>query len=281
MIRGFNAVLCAGLVLAAGSVFAAEGNQQAKCINKINKDMIKVEAAQGKLGSGCVKDAVKTSMTPGAAAESCNTADAKGKVNGKVLKVSSDQTKNCVAPLPDFAFTNATTAANAGKQAGEDIMHDTFGANFAALYSCDTNPKECLCQRQAIDRVVKIFNATNQIFVKCKKFALAIGHDPFPLGASSPGDIADCATGPGAGLSVAEDPGQKISDAGTQLGDTMNKFCGQTPNDEFAGGECAGLMNGPRTTCLEQRVKCRFCQEVNTADNLTIDCNTFSGTTCP
>jgi hypothetical protein len=275
MIRGFKGALCLGLLLSAGTALAAESNQQAKCINKINKDTIKVLAAKGKLGGGCVKDAVKTSLTPGAAATSCLAADAKGKVSGKKAKTVSDEMKNCSAPLPDFAYTSAANANADADNAGGQLMQDVFGVSFGALLPCDTNPKECLCQRQAIDRVVKMFNAANQIFVKCKKFALAIGHDPFPLGASSAADIEKCATGPGSGLSVAEDPGAKIADAGTQLGDTVTKFCGQTPNDEFAIGRCAGLSNANRTICLEDRVFCRFCLMVNGADNLAINCDVF------
>ncbi len=273
--------LCAAVAVLLASTTASaspQSNQQQKCINTINKDTIKVLAAQTKLGTGCVKDAVKT----GSNAETCINSDPKGKVGGKSAKTSSDQTKQCTAPLPDFAFTGAATANGAAIQAGRDVMHDGFGSPLdAGLYSCDTAPAECLCQRQAIDRVAKIFNATSQIFVKCKKFALAIGHDPVPLGAASAADIEGCITNAGYGISVAADPGSKIADATTQLGDTIAKFCGTTPNDEFAGGLCSGLSNAQRTTCLANRVKCRFCQLVNAADALAVDCATFSGTTCP
>ena len=37
---------------------APQGNQQQKCINKINKGASKVQAAQGKANSGCIKDSV-------------------------------------------------------------------------------------------------------------------------------------------------------------------------------------------------------------------------------
>lgn len=283
MTRGVRGALWLGVLLSAAAAWATpQGNQQQHCINAENKDTIKVEAAQGKLGSGCVKDAVKT----GSNAETCMNADAKNKVGGKEGKTTSDDSKQCTGkpPLPDFAYTGSATANAAAVQAGKDIVHDAFGNPIdSGLFSCDTFPAECLCQRQAIDRVVKIFNATNQIFVHCKKEALAINHDPFMGGASSPADIEDCATNASTtdGLSVNADPKGKIGAATTQLSDTITKFCGTTANDEFGGGVCNGLSNANRTTCLAQRVKCRFCQEVNTADNLAIDCTTFSGGTCP
>src|SRR5260221_10453203 len=80
MTRAIRAIVCtlSGVTLVGvGAAWAApQGNQQQHCINALNKDTIKVEAAQGKLGSGCVKDAVKT----GSNAETCLNADAKGKV---------------------------------------------------------------------------------------------------------------------------------------------------------------------------------------------------------
>jgi hypothetical protein len=268
------------MVLGASAASAQpQGNLQQKCINKINKDMIKVQAAQGKLNAGCVKDAVKT----GSNAEACIAADAKGKVSGKEDKTVSDEMKNCVglSPAPAFAYTSAVMANTAAEEAEDDLIHDVFGspAIDPGLFLCDTSPAECLCQRQVIDRAEKLFRAMSKYFVKCKKAALAIGKLPaFPLGAASASDIARCVTDATIGLSVQADTKGKVADATSQMEATRANFC--TVGGEFNAGVCTGSGSGV-TDCLAKRTKCRFCEMVNAGDGLAIDCSTFSGTTCP
>ena len=266
------------LFCAAAAWAQPQGNDQQKCINKINKDTIKVQAAQGKLNAACVKDAVKV----GSDAEACIAADAKGKVAGKEAKTVEDDSKNCVglSPQPDFAYVGAGTANAAAVQAETDLIHDVFGNPVnPGLFLCDNFPAECLCQRQGIDRVEKLFRAMSKLFVKCKKAALAIGHDPFPMGAASASDIGECVSNVAVGLSVAADTKGKVADAKTQLSDTLTQFC--TVGGEFDAGTCTGLSAAPLVDCLANRTRCRFCLMVNTADNLAVDCNAFSGTTCP
>jgi hypothetical protein len=273
-------VLCLGLLLSAGAAWGQpQGNLQQKCINKINKDMIKLHAAQGKLDAGCVKDAVKT----GSNAEACIAADAKGKVSAKEDKTVSDEMKKCLGlmPAPAFAYTSAAIANSAAEEAEEDLIHDVFGSPLIdpGLFLCDTNPAECLCQRQVIDRVEKLFRAMSALFVKCKNAALAIGKLPaFPSGAASAADIQRCVTDMGIGLSVQADTKGKVLDATSQTEATRAHFC--TVGGEFNAGVCPGSGAGV-TDCLAKRTKCRFCEMVNAGDALAIDCSTWSGTTCP
>jgi hypothetical protein len=283
MTRVLTGTVCAAalLLLGAGAASAApQGNLQQKCINKINKDMIKVQAAQGKLNAGCVKDAVKT----GSSAETCINADVKNKVGGKAAKTVSDEQKKCVglSPQPEFAYLSAGTANAAAIGAEKNLIHDVFGNPVdAGLFLCDTFPQECLCQRQAIDRVEKAVRAMSKIFVKCKKAALAIGKDPFLAGAASASDIAECVTNGTIGLSVEADTKTKVSSAFGQLDATIANFCTAGGTDEFGGGDCATLTGGPLGDCLEQRARCRFCEMVNQGDGLAIDCSAWSGGTCP
>jgi len=252
---------------------------QQQCINKINKDTIKVQAAQGKANSSCLKDFVNGAL--GTTVEMCIANDPRGKVLQKQNKTLADEMKKCtVLPmLPNFAYATATTANAAAQQAEIDLMHDIFG-NPAdnGLFACNSFPNECLCQRQAIDRVEKIFRAMSKLFVKCKKLALAIGHDPFTNGASMSTDIEQCVTNGTIPVSVQADTKQKVSSATTQLGATLTQFCGKPMTmDEFGAGVCMGLTGTPLTDCLAQHAKCRFCKMVNAADNLAIDCATWSG----
>lgn len=251
------------------------GNLEQKCVNTINKDTIKVQAAQGKLDTGCVKNFVKT----GSSADACVTADAKGKVAGKKNKTTADDVKKCSGNIPSFAYTGASTANGAAVQAEMTLLHDQFGSPAdSGLFSCDTQPAKCLCQRQVVDRVEKLFNAMSAEFVRCKNAALAFNKLPaFPNGATSPSDVGRCITDGTIGLSVQADPKSAVSKAATQLTDTQQKFC---MGGEFDAGACTGT-GATLITCFEDHVKCRFCEMANAADNLPVDCSTWSGITCP
>jgi hypothetical protein len=269
------AVLSFGL---AGSAAAQpQGNDQQKCINKINKGTSKVHAAQGKANAGCIKDAV----LKGTPAEPCILDDPKDKVEGKQAKLNEDDMKNCT-DTPDFGYTSGAFAGTTAYQAEVNLIHDVYGNPVdTGLYLCDTNPAECLCQRQVDGRIEKLFRSMSKLFLKCKKPALAIGKDPFPTGADDAGDLADCIDDGGVALSVQSDGKGKLADGTQQLQDTAGQFCYTTPNDEFGNGACSGFHGNPAglATCLRNQVECRFCQMYKAVDGLgaNINCATWSG----
>jgi len=281
-VRGKLAVGVTVLLLAAAAWAIPQDKFQQKCINKINKDTIAVEAVQGKLDAGCIKDAVKVGSST--IAETCINSDPAGKVAKKAAITNKDNTNKCASinPQPDFAYTSPAIVNTAAIQAERDLIHDVFGSPLdAGLFKCDVHPLQCLCQRQVVDRVEKLGRAMSGIFVKCKNAALAIGHDPFPLGATQASDIAECVTNAAIPQSVQADTKTKISTAQAQLLATWTQFCHKTSDDEFHGGVCPGLLGSALTDCLAQRVRCRFCRMVDTADALAINCATWSGGSCP
>jgi hypothetical protein len=281
--RVMKLFVCLGVfALTAGVASAQLGNVEQKCVNKINKGVSKVHAAQGKLNSGCIKDRVSEKITD---ADACIAADAKGKVSGKQAKLIADDTKNC-STEPSFAYTDGMFAGTTAAEAEIDLIHDLYGDPVDPnLYLCDTNPSECLCQRQVNGRINKMFRAMSKIFLKCKNPALAIGKDPFPLGAANAGEIAQCISNAGIGLSVEADTKGKVGDAEAQLAATAQQFCFATPNDEFGAGACAGAPDGATlAACIRDQVECRFCRMYKPADALGagINCATWSGeASCP
>jgi hypothetical protein len=274
----------AGLALSVAAAANAQiqTKAQQKCIFKINKDAIKTQAAQGKVNSGCIKDYVKGKISGPTAAEDCIQNDVKNKVGKKQAKILKDETKKCT-PLPappDFAYTSGVFAGTSAAQAEISLVRAVFGNPLDdGMYICDTFPNECKCQRLASKRVNKLFRTASQIFVKCKKFALRVGKIPFPLGANSAADIADCVTDL-AIESVGADAKGKIAQATGQLGDTIGQFCGQGGEDEFGAGVCTGLSGAPLRDCIAAQTLCHFCEMVNAIDNLSINCTTWSGTAC-
>jgi len=281
--RAVNLIVGLGvLALSAGAASAQLGNVEQKCVNKINKGVSKVHAAQGKLNSSCIKDFVSEKIV---SADACIASDPKLKVTGKKGKLNDDDAKNC-GTAPSFAYTSGVFAGSAAAQAEIDLVHDIYGSPVDPnLYLCDTNPAECLCQRQVNGRINKLFRAMSKIFLKCKNPALAIGKDPFPTGAATAGEIAQCISNGAIGLSVEADTKGKVGDGTQQLADTAQQFCYANMVDEFGAGACAGSANGAAlAACIADQVECRFCNMYKAADALGagINCATWSGeASCP
>lgn len=282
-----------GLAVAAmvvpAAVWAELPNAEQICINKMNSDGVKVQAAQLKLNDGCVKDAVKTQLVPGPAADACIELDAKGKVAKKRASTTADITKKC-GTTPSIFFSGDTVTNDAAENGAKALVRDVFGPTLGALQSCDTNASECACQVKVINRLSKMERAMAKIWLQCKKAALKGSKEPFvPVGAITNAELEQCVTNAAltGGLSVAADTKGKIASAKDQLRDSAEQFCGAGAVDEFAGGECAGFSTPPTidgaglADCMEELAKCRLCEMVNLTDALAIDCDAWAGTTCP
>ncbi|MGH7786058.1 MAG: hypothetical protein ACRERC_04275 [Candidatus Binatia bacterium] len=267
------------LVLGAGTALGGgQGQSQQRCINKVNKAAIRVQAAQGKVNADCVKAFLKGTL---GSAEDCLLSDPKSKVTDNQLKLLRDEERNCASPLPTFAYNSdglyvGTTAA----QAEIDLAHDLFGSPVdAGLDTCDDSPDECLCQRQTMSRIGKMSRTVGKIWLKCKRAALDRGELlQFPNGAQNIGDLQRCVTDAAVALSVEK----RIAATTLDLEGAVGQFCYQS-SDEFDGGVCAGFFGDPAglADCLEQRVRCRFCRMVNAVDEMGIDCAIWSGGACP
>lgn len=277
----------AGLV--APSVMLADlPKAEQICINKINSDGVKVQAAQLKVNDSCIADAVKTQLNPGPVADTCVESDPKGAVNKKRLSTTADITKKC-SGTPSIFFAGDTVTNDAAEDGAKDLARDVFGAGLSALKSCDTNAPECACQVKVSNRVSKLARAMAKIWLQCKKNALTANGAFAPSGATTNAQLEQCVTNAAlaGGLSVAADTKGKIGNAKAQLQTTAGQFCGSGSVDEFAGGACAGFSTPPTidaaglATCLASQAKCRFCETVNETDVLAIDCDTWVGITCP
>ena len=289
--RGLKGIVCFGVLMAVaapGRLWAELPKAEQICINKINNDGIKVQAAQLKVSDGCVSDAVKTQLNPGPTADACIDADPKGQVAKKRASTTSDITKKC-ATTPSIFFTGDTITNDAAEDGSKGLLRDVFGPTLAALKSCDTNAAECACQVKVSNRVSKMVRAMGKIWLQCKKDALTAGGAFAPTGATTNPQLEQCLTNAAltGGLSVAADTKGKIASAAGQLQDTASQFCGAGSVDEFAGGQCAGFSTPPTidaaglTTCLRNQAECRFCEMINETDALNVDCDAWVGITCP
>jgi hypothetical protein len=278
--------LAVALVAGPAVVWAELPKAEQICINKMNSDGVKVQAAQLKVTDGCIKDAVKTQLVPGAAADSCMELDGKNKVAGKRAKTTDDQTKKCSPPASIF-YSGATTTNDAAEDAAKALARDAFGPTMGALQSCDTNAAECACQTKITNRLSKLERAMAKQWLACKKDAMTAGGAFQPTGATANAQLEQCVTNAALSLSVQADTKQKISKAKGQLKDSADQFCAAGSVDEFAGGECAGFSTPPTIDstglagCMEQIARCRLCEMINTTDALAINCDAWAGITCP
>jgi hypothetical protein len=267
----FRRILSAIGALAALAVTTAQAqlsDDQRKCVYTINKDAIKVQATQSKVGVLCVKEAPAT-------AEACMASDPTLKVQAKITRALEDDARRCMDP-PAFAYLGAGTAAAVAVQTSKDLFRDVFGNPVEdGLYACDTHRSECACQQHVINRVAKTLDAASRIFVRCKGGALK-------LGATSAAQIADCVTDPANELSIAADPKGKLARRRGLLIATLSKYCQPPPpNDPFGSGLCPGASGPAGADCLKTRVLCRACEMAKGADGLAIDCSAWLGTSCP
>jgi hypothetical protein len=256
------------LVFVSALVAFAQQSATQKCLNGINKDGANVAKAQGKENTHCLKDAGNAQIPPGTA-QSCLTADAKGKVQKKKDKTIALDAASCTPP-PGFGYTGAATVNSSGVQGELDLEADVFGGDLdAAVISCATNKPGCKCQQKILGVVEKLADVKLKLFVKCKKAALKAG-------ANAAAALEACVNDAGTPGSIAADTTGKVQKTVVKLDDAILKKC-DTPGVTAGAfpGDCTGSSGNTLGTCLDTHVECRVCQILNRNDNLFVDCDLF------
>jgi len=255
------------LVSVLGAWAQLQTSQQA-CLNSVNKDGAAVAKEQGKENVACVKGAGKGTL-PGTA-QTCLTADAKGKVAKRKAKTTADEAKSCGA-APSFGFTGATTVNTAAQQAKVDLVADVYGPSLdAAIITCATSKAGCACQQKVSASLEKLAAVKFATFVSCKKAALKAG-------ATTAAALAACVDNAGTAGSIAADTKGKIAKGVASLSSTIGKACtgvvGAFP------GDCTALAQPALGVCLDTQVECRVCQAINEMDGLFVNCDLFDNGT--
>jgi hypothetical protein len=258
---------------------------QQKCINKINKDGIKVQAAQGKENTECVKRKNNDELPGASDAERCLTADPRGKVALRKTKTLADEAKFCTGVgVPEFGYTSAANVNQVAVQAELDLIHDVFGGPPVddGLYSRNPFVFEAVCQRNVVNRVEKLIQTMGREFVKCKKNALALRKQPFLNGAAEGSDLEVCVDDPTVPNSVAADSKGKIAKRQQNLLGTITNQCdpANLTRHPFPGA-CDLLQGAALQACLIDLTRCHFCQMINSMDGIGVDCGLFAGPASP
>ena len=252
------------VVVGASAALAQQSSGQQKCLNGINKDGAGVAKTQGKENIGCLKAKGQGKLV--GSAQTCLTADAKGKVQKSKDKTSADATKNCGTP-PSFGFTGAPTVNNAAVQGQLDLENDVFGNDLdSATISCSSNKPGCLCQQKVLKDVEKLVDTKLKVFINCKKAALKAG-------ANSAQALRDCVNNAGTAGSIAADSAGKVQKGADKINATIGKSC--TGVSGAFPGTCNPQTGNALGDCLDTQVECRVCTMVNEMDGIFVNCDLF------
>jgi len=239
---------------------------QQKCVDALNKALVKVVGAQAKEIEACVKLRAKGK---GGNVDACVTADAKRKVEKAADKTAKDAGKRCGDPPPPYGATDAATVNVAGEQAARDLARDLFGPalNTAILTQAfDKNGSKC--QLALAAAVKKCRDTKLKEFLKCKKTGLKKGTIDSSAG------LEAC---------VGADPKGKIAKAcdepvkGDAIRKALARKCVAKGADLAAAAPPCGVTADVEAThaCLEPAIECRVCRALDLADGLGRDCDTF------
>lgn len=236
-----------------------------RCVNAMNADAVKVEAAQWRLALECLKSAQKGRE---ADAQTCATSDGAGAVAKAAARTVADAGKGCATP-PAFGFTSAGEVNAAGEAGALGLAADLLGADLTAAVVREASDKAgAACQAAVAAGAHKLVEARTGLFLKCKKQGLAAHTDPFVSGA----DIELCFE------SLTADSKGTVAQAADGLAATLAKKCAAADLGAVFPGACAGAAGAAAfVACMDARAACRVCQLFNAADGTRADCAAFAG----
>lgn len=255
---------CALLLAQPMAVSGQLTKDEQQCIDGMNNKARLVSKAQNKETRNCVKSSGKGKEL---SAETCLTADAKGKVAKKAAKVQDTFAKKCGGSEPIQQGVTATNAAHV--QGPIDLVHDLFGDPIDQGTVTPAAKEAQKCQDKTIQRAGQVFDTKVLEFRKCAKDGLKSG------AVVSSATLRDACMTPS-----IPDPKGKIGKKIAKLADDVATQCAPVAADLatlFPGlpaGTCHATV-ADLAGCVEARVECRVCQTLNAADGMDRDCDEF------
>ncbi len=247
-------------VLASGTAFAVvQDKAQQKCINTLNKGMLKVTKAQLKADGKCIKDFANGKNMDADTCYNTNT-----KVDDAQAKLCEEQTKKCTT-VPTLGPTGCGTINNYAEYNGSEFASEILNdANpDSGIVLCATSKPACKCQTAVLKSASKLLSTIQKEFNGCKKNGLKNKTTPFD-------DVTDL------NACLGADPKNKISKELTKLNTAITKKCtDKGVAVPFALGDCMGLTGMALGTCLEREARCAACIIAVASDDLTLDCDAF------
>lgn len=270
--RALALALVLSLVLASPAAAALTKAQQ-QCVNAQNQSWQKIAATYGKLTSTCIGIHNKEQLDIGV----CVPAIGGVKIEKAFINALKAYDKKCfgldgdgVSKEPDV-FASQADFLFITPVEGLRVLGALYGVDVEAAATDDaTNKPAAACQAAVAKTVLKCNEARRKSFNACKKSALAVEKEPFPLGAETPAELATCyGFDPKGALAKACDgPEDKIRaeidkkcvDKGVALAVAFPQ-CGATDVDGVHA-------------CLDAPARCAVCKAVSGLDRLSLECDT-------
>jgi glycerophosphoryl diester phosphodiesterase len=262
---------------------------QRTCVNAMNKNGEKVNAAQLKDNEKCLKDHQKGRLTT--SFEACITADRKDRIRRAQEKTAMQERDRCLPgggrlplfppistprpaskphpPLlvdlpPPFAYTASATVNQAAVDGALALARGIFGDPIedADLLTIATDPEVAKCQREMLERANKVENAVLEEINKAKKKALK---EP----------AVDSAASLETALAAPLLANDRITKAENRLLKKIDRKCASLRASPAAifPGRCADPDLGVVEKCVIAAARCQACMAVNVFDGLALECD--------
>ena len=267
---------------------------QQVCTNAANASWVKLSKVVHDNVAGCLRnygDGKPLASNPIVSTlEQCIQYDPHGKILKQKIKTSDEFDKRCggrdrfgtdengFPQFPPYSVTTPPRVNAAAEQMERDLVHDLFGDDLDAggvFRRTDyfDGFDAVKCQQSIVKRVAKCVQARQKQFLNCGKLHLSSG-GIYGL-VYDAGDLALCYDGLAPEKIDAQCSG--VPNAGIDkdiVGRCVSpKVSGRTLSQLFPG--CATDSATALATCIDGRVRCRFCLSANAADGAERDCDEF------
>jgi hypothetical protein len=254
-------------ILFARNILSQSVDQQ-KCTNDQNKAAAHLTRAQEKQTLRCLGEIPF---------EACLNAN---RPSSKPVKSCGSVDEGGFSTTPSFGVAPPEVVRAAALDSPVRLAEDLLGSDLDGALP-DDDPAGSKCQQKALKQSFRVYDALWKELLKGKKSVLA-GKGIDGERVAPPESANDLSADLRAWLDA--DPKGKIARAVDSLPKTIRKAC-ENPQKPPVGsldmlfpGLCssaAGSGADSLASCASERIYCRFCQQLNRSDSLTIDCDTF------
>jgi hypothetical protein len=254
-------------VLFARNLLSQSDDQQ-KCTNDQNKAAAKLTRAQEKQTLRCLEEV---------SVEACLDAN---RPDSKTVTSCGKLDEGGFGTTPSFGVAPAAMVRGAALDAPVLLAEDLLGPDLDNALPGD-DPAGSKCQHSALKQSYRVYDVLWKELLKGKRSVLA-GKGSDGNRVAPPESADDLSTDLAAW--VEADPRGKIAKAVASLPRTIGKACENpkkpplTSLDTLFPGLCSSAaVSGADSlaSCTSERIHCRFCQQLNRSDALTIDCDAF------
>lgn len=273
---------------------ALESPSQQKCSQALNKSAALVSKGQGRQVADCIKLGTRGALGNPPDVAACLTSSS-GRMDKIGTKIIGKELQSCVPPggLPSFgvpelagsyfppldvAGYNPNThriysapIRAASSDAEISVAREIFGSDIDSAVQVN-NGHLSSCQATIMKLVQKCEAAKRKLFGNCKKQGLKAGTIANAAALSS----ACFAAGSNLNGSASDQAKLNAICLG-KMTDALGKKCTGVSLASAFPGSClsaAGTL-GAFVPCVERRVNCRLCQQINGTDDLDKDCDLF------